>query len=79
MVNPLSAFILTDGNTLYCSGKNVTYMNSRLRIDLTKVMEWLNENYMVLSADKRHYLCLDKIQNLIFMEILTLIVKKKKY
>lgn len=35
-------------------------MNYKLKIHLAQVMEWLNENYMVLNADKGHYICLGK-------------------
>ena len=35
-------------------------MNDKLRTDLAQVMEWFNEKYMVLNADKWHYKCLGK-------------------
>ena len=49
-----------DSNTLYCFGSNINDVNYKLKIHLAQVMEWLNENYMVLNADKGHYICLGK-------------------
>ena len=45
-----------DDNTLYCFGNKTNDANDKLRIDPAQVMEWVNENFMVLNADKWHYM-----------------------
>ena len=70
-----------DGNTLYCVNKNINDVNDKLRIDLAQGMERSNENYMILNADKYHYMCLGKATDSakFYFDGNTLIVEKKKY
>ena len=62
-INDLFLFIETttlynyaDDNTMYSSDKNANIVISRLRHDFAIISEWVYENYMVLNADKCHYL-----------------------
>ena len=49
-----------DDNTLYNFGDNVANVKVNLRKDLEIVSRWFYENYMVLNADKCHFMCLGK-------------------
>ena len=58
-----------------------TYLkNCKQRVHVKRSFsESKNVNYMVLNADKCHYMCSDKAtENDLLMGILTLIVKKKR-
>ena len=70
-----------DDNTLRCVSKNINDVNDKLRIDLAQVMEWSNENYMILNANKYHYMCLGKATDnaKFYFDGSTLIVEKKRY
>ena len=49
-----------DDNTLYCFGENIEAVNKNLKTDFTVVIEWFYQNYMVLNAEKCHYMCLGR-------------------
>ena len=46
--------------TLYAFGYNLEEIKNTLRFDFDLVSKWLEESYMVLNADKCHFMCLDK-------------------
>ena len=48
-----------DENVLYAFGSNMTEVKDKLSQD-QKLSEWFTENFMILSLDKCHYLCLGK-------------------
>ena len=47
-------------NTLYAFGYNLEEMKNTLRFDFDLVSKWFGKNYMVLNADKYHFMCLGK-------------------
>ena len=49
-----------DDNTLYAFGYNLEEIKNTLRFDFDLVSKWFEENYMVLNADKCHFMCLGK-------------------
>ena len=49
-----------DDNTSYAFGYNLKEIKNTLRFDFDLVSEWFEENYMVLNADKCHFMCLGK-------------------
>ena len=49
-----------DDNTLYASGYNLEEITNTFCFDFDLVSKWFEENYMVLNADKCHYMCLGK-------------------
>ena len=50
-----------DDNTLYAFGYNdLEEIKSALRFDFDLVLKSFEENYMVLNADKYHFMCLGK-------------------
>ena len=49
-----------DINTLYTYGYNLEEVKEVLLDDLNKVTERLFENYIVLNAEKCHFMCLGK-------------------
>ena len=49
-----------DINTLYTYGYNLEEVKEVLLHDLNKVTERFFENYMVLNAEKCHFMCLGK-------------------
>ena len=49
-----------DDNTLYALGDNLKSVKENLLIDFQIVSDWFYENYMVLNADKCHFMCLGK-------------------
>ena len=62
-INALFLFIETtslcnyaDNNTMYSSDKNVNIVIKRLRHDFAIISKWFYENYMILNADKCHFL-----------------------
>ena len=62
-INNLLVFIETstfwdyaDDNTMYSSDKNVSIVISRFRPDFAIISEWFHENYIVLNADKCHFM-----------------------
>ena len=48
-----------DENFLYAFGSNMTEVKDKLSQN-QKLSEWFTENFMILSPDKCHYLCLGK-------------------
>ena len=48
-----------DENVLYAFGSNMTEVKDKLSQN-QKLSEWFTENFMILSPDKCHYLCLGK-------------------
>ena len=66
-INNLSLFVSNsylsnhaDDNTLYAFGYNLEETKNTLRFDFNLVSKWFEENYMVLNADKCHFMCLGK-------------------
>ena len=49
-----------DDNTLYNYGYDVEKVNNTLSKDFETVKMWYFDNYMVLNADKCHFMCLGK-------------------
>ena len=49
-----------DDNTLYTFGYNLEEIKNTLRFDFELVSKWFEENYLVLNADKCHFMCLGK-------------------
>ena len=49
-----------DDNTSYAFGYNLKEIKNTLRFDFDLVSKWFEENYMVLNADKCHFMCLGK-------------------
>ena len=49
-----------DDNTLCALGYNLEETKNTLRFDFELVSKWFEENYMVLNADKCHFMCLGK-------------------
>ena len=49
-----------DGNTLYAFGYDLEQIKNTLRFDFDLLLKWFGENYMVLNADKCHFMCLGK-------------------
>ena len=47
-----------NGNILYAFDYNLEEIKSILRFDFDLVSKWFEENYMVLNADKCHFMCL---------------------
>ena len=47
-------------NTLYAFGCNLEEIKKILRFDFGLVSKWFEESYMVLNADKRHFVRLGK-------------------
>ena len=51
----------TDDNTVYYAfGYNLEEIKNTLRFDFDLVSKWFEENYMVLNANKCHFMCLSK-------------------
>ena len=48
----------TDDNTIYAFGYNLEEIKNTLRFDFDLVSKWFEENYMVLNANKCHFMCL---------------------
>ena len=46
-----------DDNTLYTFGNDLKEVKRALNLDFRNVIEWFYENYMVLNADKCHFMC----------------------
>ena len=46
-----------DGNTLYAFSYNLEEIKNTLRFNFDSISKWLEENYMVLNADKCHLMC----------------------
>ena len=46
-----------DDNTLYTFGNDLKEVKRALNLDFRNVREWFYENYMVLNADKCHFMC----------------------
>ena len=66
-INYLLLFVLSlhlsnyaDDNTLYGLGHNLEKINNILRFDFDLVSKSFEENYIVLNAGKRHFMCLVK-------------------
>ena len=49
-----------DDNTSYAFGYNLEEINNTLRFDFDLASKWFEENYMVLNADKCHFMCYGK-------------------
>ena len=49
-----------DDNVLHASGSNHEEIKTHLSEDLTKISEWIRENFMILNPDEFHYMCLRK-------------------
>ena len=49
-----------DDSTLYAFGYNLEEVKNTLHFDFDLVSKWFEENYMVLNADKCHFMCLGK-------------------
>ena len=49
-----------DDNTLYALGDNLEDVKGNLLLDFQIVSDWFYENYMVLNAEKCHFMCLGK-------------------
>ena len=47
-----------DDNTLYTFGDNLKKIKDNLRSSFNTVHQWFYENYMVLNAEKCHFMCL---------------------
>ena len=45
---------------LYAFDYNLEEIKNTLRFDFDLVSKWLEESYMVLNADKCHFMCLGK-------------------
>ena len=50
----------TGDNISYAFGYNLEETKNTLRFDFDLVSKWFEENYMVLNADKCHFMCLGK-------------------
>ena len=46
-----------DDKTLYAFGYNLEEVKNTLHFDFDLVSKWFEENYMVLNADKCHFMC----------------------
>ena len=49
-----------DDNTFYAFGYNLEGIKNTLRFDFDLISKWFEENYMILNADKCHFMCLGK-------------------
>ena len=47
-----------DDNALYTFGNNLKKIKDNLRSSFDTVYQWFYENYMVLNAGKRNFMCL---------------------
>ena len=47
-----------DDNVLYPSGSNPEEIKTHLNEDVTKISEWITENFMNPNPDNFHYMCL---------------------
>ena len=88
-INDLFLFVLNsylsnyvDENTLYAFGYNIEELKNILRFHFDLIPKWFEENYMILNADKCHFMCFSKDKK---MKLLSLIIPssiaamKRKY
>ena len=61
-----------DNNTLYAFGYNLKEIKNALRFDFDLILKWFEENYMLLNADKCHFMGLG--EDTFFLKILSLII-----
>ena len=74
-INDLIFFITTflsnyaDDNSLYSSSKDLELVKSVLVNDFRAVKEWFYENFMILNPNKCHYMSLEKILKVIYLNL----------
>ena len=71
-----------DGNTLYAFGYNLEEIKNAMRFDFGLVSKWFEENYIVLNADKCHFMFLGMIRNIKLLSLIissSLITMNRKY